>query len=146
MTRKCRCMTAFAIVAWLSSAPVAMAQSFDGTWKGQITCAKLSFTKGTQKVPMTLTISGAQATYSRDVYNRDNTAVVGKEEGTGMIASNGIFTLISTWKSAGANPKYSYVASYSGTINRNVANLRGTQVWKYDRKAENRDCTIALKR
>jgi hypothetical protein len=146
MTRKCLCIIAFVIVGWLGSAPVAMAQSFNGTWSGQITCAKLSFTKGTQKVPMTLTVSGDQATYSREVYNKDNTAVVGTEEGTGVIASNGAITLTSTWKSTGANPKYNYTASYSGTISRNAANLRGAQVWKFDAKTENRDCTIALKR
>jgi hypothetical protein len=37
------------LVLSVASALPASAQGNDGTWKGQITCAKLSFTKGTQK-------------------------------------------------------------------------------------------------
>ncbi len=144
MFRNYFCIATFVTAVWLESAPVAAAQSFDGTWKGQMTCAKLSFTKGTQKVAMTLTVSGGKATYSRQVYNRDNTAVVGTEEGTGTIARNGAIALAATYK--GPNPKMTYSASYSGTMRGNAADLSGTQVWTYDGKTENRKCSIALKR
>jgi hypothetical protein len=114
------------------------------TWRGQITCAKLSFTKGTQNAAMVLTVSGDRATCSRQVYNRDNTAVVGTEEGSGTIASDGAITLTAIWKSP--NSKYSYTASYRGTLTRNVARLRGTQVWTSNGKRENRNCSIALRK
>ncbi len=144
MIRKPHYIAALVMTAWLCSAPMAMAQSFDGSWHGQITCAKLSFTKGTQKVAMTMTVSGGQATYSRQVYNKDNTAVVGTEEGTGPVASDGAIKLTATWKSPKADPKYTYTASYSGTMTGNAAQLRGTQVWTYEGKSEDRACSIAL--
>jgi hypothetical protein len=39
-----------------------------------------------------------------------------------------------------------YTASYEGSFKGTAANLKGTQVWSFDRKTENRACTIALKR
>jgi hypothetical protein len=121
-----------------------LAQSYDGTWKGQLSCAKLSFTKGAQKVPLTLTVSGGAAKYTRQVWNQDNTAVVGTEEGSGTVSVDGQITLSSKWSNASG--KYSYTASYSGTVKGNNANLKGTQVWSFDGKTENRSCSIALKR
>ena len=126
---------------------VAMAaDDFDGKWTGTINCAKLSFTKGPFKVPMEMKVDKGAATYVRDVYNKDGTQVVGTEEGSGTI-NGGKLTLTATWKSAQERPRYSYTASYSGTISAKAANLKGTQVWKsVDEKTENRACTIALKR
>src|SRR6201981_383707 len=122
------------------------AEGFDGKWTGTINCAKLSFTKGPFKVPMEMNVEKGAATYIRDVYNKDGTQVVGTEEGTGMI-DGGKLTLTATWKSTQERPRYSYTASYSGTISAKSANLKGTQVWKsVDEKTENRACTIALKR
>lgn len=127
--------------------PLAVAAAdFDGKWTGKINCAKLSFTKGPFTVPMDMTVEKGAATYVRDVYNKDGTQVVGKEEGTGTIDA-GKLTLTATWKSSQERPRYSYTASYSGTISAKSANLKGTQVWKsVDGKTENRACTIALKR
>lgn len=119
---------------------------YDGSWHGQITCAKLSFTKGAQKVPMTMTVSGGQATYSRQVYNKDNTAVVGTERGNGSVASDGAIKLTATWKSTKADPKYTYTASYRGGSTASAAHLSGTQVWMYEGKTENRACSIVLSR
>jgi hypothetical protein len=133
-------------VAWALSGSSSFAQSHDGTWQGQIACAKLSFTKGPQKVPMTMTVSGNSATYTRQVYNQDNTAVVGTEEGTGTIAGDGQITLSAKWNSARTNSRYTYTASYSGTMTGSAANLRGTEVRSFDGKTENRSCTISLKR
>ena len=144
MIRNCVRLAAVAAAAWSGSALVASAQSFDGAWKGQMTCAKLSFAKGTQKVPLTLSIAGGKATFTRDVYSRDNTKVVGTEHGSGTIASDGAVTLASTYK--GPNPEMTYTASYTGSIKGSAASLSGTQVWTYKGKTENRPCTIALSR
>jgi hypothetical protein len=132
--------------AWTLSALPSFAQSRDGTWRGEFACAKLSFTRGPQRVPMTVTVSGSSVNSTRQIYNQDNTAVVGTEEGSGTVGSDGHITLSAKWSSAGPNPRYTYTASYSGTIAGNAANLRGTQVWRFDGKTENRSCTIALKR
>jgi hypothetical protein len=130
----------------LLQTPAAVAEDLDGKWTGIINCAKLSFTKGPFKVPMDMTVEKGAATYVRDVYNKDGTQVVGTEEGTGTI-DGGKLTLTGTWKSTIERPRYSYTASYSGTVSAKSANLKGTQVWKsVDGKTENRACTIALKR
>lgn len=124
----------------------ALAQINDGTWKGQISCAKLSFTKGAQKVAMTMTVAGEKASYERQVYNPNNTQVVGTESGNGTIDASGAIKLSATWKGVKDSPRWTYTASYSGTIKGKSANLSGTQLWKsIDGKSEDRKCSIALK-
>jgi hypothetical protein len=54
--------------------------------------------------------------------------------------------LTATWKSAGEKPRCTYSATYAGSFAGKAANFRGTQVWSFDGKTENRACTIALKR
>jgi hypothetical protein len=144
MTPSMKPLYVLAVATCFAGAPAAMAQSFDGAWKGHMTCAKLSFTKGTQKVAMTVAVAGGRATYTRKVYNRDNSAVVGSEEGSGKVESDGAIALTATWK--GTNPKTTYTASYRGAIKGNAASLHGTQVWTHNGKTENRDCAITLKR
>ena len=129
----------------LPQAP-ATAEDFDGKWSGTINCAKLSFTKGPFKVPIDMAVDKGAVTYARDVYNRDGTRVVGTEEGKGTIGDGGKLTLTATWKSTEERPRYTYTASYDGSFKGNAANLKGTQVWSFDGKTENRACTIALKR
>jgi hypothetical protein len=139
-------VTAVAAGCWMLQAPAATAEGFDGKWTGTIRCAKLSFTKGPLKVPMDMTVEKGAATYSRDVLNADGSRIVGTEEGTGTIGADGKLTLKATWKSADEKPRYTYTASYEGSFKGNAANLKGTQVWSFDRKTENRACTITLKR
>jgi len=119
------------------------AQGFDGTWRGTLTCGKLSFTKGTQRVPLTVTVSGGSARFTRQVYNPNNTAVVGTEEGSGTVSADGAISLSSTWKSP--TGRSSYTASYSGKLAKGGGSLRGTQAWTLDGKGENRSCSIVLK-
>jgi len=138
-------VTSIATCCLLQTA-AAPADDFEGKWTGTINCAKLSFTKGPFKVPMDMTVEKGAATYIRDVYNKDGTQVVGTEEGTGTI-DGGKLTLTATWKSTQERPRYTYTASYLGTISAKSANLKGTQVWKsVDGKTEDCACTIALKR
>ena len=122
------------------------AEGFDGQWKGTISCAKLSFTKGPFKTAIDMTVDKGAVTYTRDVYNRDGSRVVGTEEGKGTIGDGGKLTLTATWKSTEERPRFTYTASYDGSFKGNAANLKGTQVWSFDGKTENRACTIALKR
>lgn len=135
-----------AVTGALLPSPHAHAQAFDGKWTGTINCAKLSFTKGALKVPMDMTVSGADATYMRDVLNADGSRIVGTEEGTGTVAADGKISLAATWKSADERPRYTYTASYAGVLSGKSATIKGAQVWSFDRKTENRNCTIALKR
>jgi hypothetical protein len=146
MTKRLLSMVVCAVAAWAASGLPSFAQSHDGTWHGEFACAKLSVTRGPHRIRMSVTVSGNSATYSRQVYNQDNTAVIGTEEGSGTVAGNGHITLSAKWRSAGPSPRYTYTASYSGTMTGDTANLRGTQVWSFDGKTENRSCTIALKR
>ena len=139
-------VTSIAVACWLLQDPLAAAQGFDGKWTGTISCAKLSFTKGALKVPMDMTVDKDAVTYARDVYNRDGARIVGTEEGKGTIGTDGKLTLAATWRSTQERPRYTYTASYEGGFKGNTATLKGTQVWSFDGKTENRACTIALKR
>jgi hypothetical protein len=132
--------------AWTFSASPAIGQSIDGMWRGEISCAKLSFTKGPLKIPIDVAVSGTVAVFSKNVLNADGSAIVGTEEGEGTIAGNGQIRLTSTWSSADPNPRYTFTASYSGILAGKSGNLRGTQIWSFDGKTENRSCSIALKR
>jgi hypothetical protein len=138
-------VTAIAASCCLLHTPAAAAEGFDGKWSGTFSCAKLSFTKGPLKVAMDVTVANGVATYARDVLNADGSRIVGTAEGTGTIGADGKVTLSETWKSADERPRYTYTASYEGSFKGNAANLKGTQVWSFDRKTENRACTIALK-
>jgi hypothetical protein len=127
-------------------APSGTTQVIEGTWKGEMSCAKLTFTKGPQKVPIEVMISGRSATFSRKVWNQDSSAVVGTEEGTGEVSPAGAIKLDSEWRSAGAIAQYTFKASYTGHLKRGVGSLSGTQEWKFNGKTENRPCSISLKR
>jgi hypothetical protein len=139
-------VTVIAANCWVLHAPAAAAEGFDGKWTGTFSCAKLSFTKGPLKVPMDITVANGAVTYARDLLSADGSRIISTVEGTGTIGADGKVTLSETWKSADEKPRYTYTASYEGSFKGNAANLRGTQVWSFDRKTENRACTIALKR
>jgi hypothetical protein len=137
--------TALAACAGVFAVPAgARAASFDGAWAGQLTCAKLSFTTGTLKIPMDLKIDGGKATYRREVLNRDGTRVVGTEQGSGTVAADGALTLTATWTSAEDKPRFTYTASYAGKLAAGAGTLRGAQIWSFDGKTETRSCTITL--
>lgn len=123
----------------------AAAQSVDGTWRGEMTCAKLSFTKGSQRVPFEMTVKGGAATFARKVWNQDRSAIVGTEEGGGTVSAAGTAALSAVWKSAGT-ARYTYTASYEGKLAGRGGRLGGRQVWTVVGKTENRDCTINLKK
>jgi hypothetical protein len=105
-------VTSIAAGCWTLAGPAAAAEGFDGKWKGTISCAKLSFTKGPFKVPIDMTVDKGAASYVRDVYNRDGSRILGTEEGTGTIGDGGKLTLTGTWKATEERPRYTYSASY----------------------------------
>jgi len=47
----------------------AMAELFDGTWSGTLSCSQLSITIGPLRVPLQMTLSHGHAGYSRQVLN-----------------------------------------------------------------------------
>jgi hypothetical protein len=122
------------------------AEDLQGVWQGEMSCAKLSFTKAPQKVPFEMAVSGSHASFARKVWNQDNSAIVGSEEGRGEIGTNGSVKLFSEWKSAGTPGRYSYHASYAGTLVNNVGSLAGRQVWTANGVTEERACSISLKK
>jgi hypothetical protein len=122
------------------------AETLDGTWQGEMSCAKLSFTKGSQNVPVEVVVSGRSVSFARKVWNQDNSSVVGTEEGSGEVDAKGEIKIASVWKSTGANPRFTFTASYAGRLQRSGGSLTGTQVWTFDGKTENRGCSLSLKR
>ena len=142
MIRVLLCIT---MAVALSAAP-ALAQSFDGTWHGYMTCSRMSFTRGAQNVRFVLTVAKHRASFARKVYDRDNRAVVGTEKGGGPVAGDGTIKLAAEWRSAKAGLKFSYTATYRGRASGHAARLSGTQFWTHNGKRENRHCTIALTR
>src|SRR5262249_42612488 len=123
----------------------ASAQSPNGKWSGEIRCDKLSFTKGTMKTAFNVTVADGKVTYSRAVYNATGSRVVGTEEGSATVEADGTIKLSAVWKSADANPHYTYTATHNGTLRGAGGALKGTQIWSFDGKTENRACSISLK-
>jgi hypothetical protein len=124
----------------------ASAETYDGLWHGEMSCARLSFTKGPLKVTFDVAIKGVEATFSRKVWNRDRTAIVGTEEGAGQVAQTGLIKLSGVWSSSEAKPRYAYTASYSGQLSSGRGRLVGEQIWKFDGKTEKRSCSIDIRR
>lgn len=136
-----------AVLSWIEpTATGAAAETPDGTWRGEMNCAKLSFTKGSQKVPVEVVVSGRSVTLARKVWNQDNSSVVGTEEGSGEVDANGEIKISSVWKSTGATPRFAFTASYLGRLQIDVGSHSGTQVWTFDGRTENRVCSVSLKR
>ncbi len=77
--------------------------------------------------------------------NADGSRIVGTEEGIGTVTTDGTISLAATWRSATEGARYNYTASYSGKLSGGQGTLRGTQIWSFDGKTEDRSCSIALK-
>ena len=79
-----------AVLSWIVPTATGVAvETLDGTWRGEMSCAKLSFTKGSQNVPVEVVVSGRSVTFARKVWNQDNSSVVGTEEGSGEVDAKG---------------------------------------------------------
>jgi hypothetical protein len=145
MARKLVVMIGLAAAAWAVSGPSAMAQSYDGTWRGKLNCDKLSFARGARSFPMILTVSANAASYARQVRDRAG-ELVGTEEGSGTVDPTGAISLTAKWTSGRPNLKFTYTATYRGRMHPSTAALRGTQVWVRGDQSESRRCRILLSR
>ena len=137
-----RIVVSVACSVLLSAATGAVAQSFDGKWAGEMSCAKLSFASSPAKIPFEVTVSGALVTYSRQVSSSDGSEFIGIEEGTGIVSPDGKITMKAVGKSAGR--KLNYTATYSGNLTDMSGSLTGTQAWTSEHGTEDRACTITL--
>jgi len=148
VTNKAFLIIGLAFAVGTLSAPSAIAQSFDGTWRGKINCAKLSFARvpGDRVMPIEINVSGSTATYTREVHNRAGSAVIGTEEGSGTVANDGAIRLTADFKPTAADSQFTYTASFRGRFHPATGRLRGTQVWSNAGRTENRSCYILLSR
>jgi hypothetical protein len=121
---------------------VANAQVLNGAYKGTFDCAKLPWTKGPQHVAIEVDVADGKASYSRSVYNSDNSAVVGTETGTGSVDADGAIRLTGGWH----GKRDGYEGIYTGKLTAAGGSLRGTQNWNYEGKNYSRECSMTLKR
>jgi hypothetical protein len=121
----------------------ALSQSFDGEYTGKLNCAQLPYTRAELDAePVALTIAGGKASYSRTLYDRDRSEVVGKETGSGAVAPDGSITLSGGWTGRRDTLK----ASYRGKLTGGGASLSGTHIISYEGKTYNRTCTMTIRR
>ena len=120
----------------------ASAASFDGAYKGTLSCAKLSWTKAPlTNEPVSIAIMDGKVSYSRVLYGVDRATVVGQESGTGTIAAEGTILL-----SGGSTGRLGTMkATYKGKIESGAAILEGAQSVTFQGKTEIRACTLQLK-
>jgi hypothetical protein len=137
-------MATLAVAMMLQAAafPPASAESFDGAYRGSLSCAKLSWTKAPlTNEPVSLAIMNGKVSYSRVLYGVDHSQVVGQESGSGTIAPDGAIAL-----SGGSTGRLGIMtATYKGKLESGAAILDGAQSVTYQGKTEIRACTLQLK-
>lgn len=137
--------TATALVAMAVVVAVTKPQDIQGSWRGFLSCEKLPFAQGPfVGAPFELTVSGNSATYARKIYSPDTKAVVDTERGTGTVTDYGIVNIAGHFVPDSA--KYSYDASYTGTLANSAATLHGTQQFQIKGETHTRRCTVDLER
>jgi hypothetical protein len=126
--------------AWVGGAH---AQSFDGQYKGLLTCAKLTFTDAVlDNEPVDLKITNGKASYSRTLYGANRSQIVGKETGTGTVGADGTIALAGGW----TGKRDSLKASYGGRLQGGTATLAGKHVVIYQGRSHDRSCTLTVKK
>ena len=104
----------------------AAAQSMDGTYAGSISCESIAgTTQRPLRASLKLTVSGAKATYEREIRSTTDQPTGQFERGSGSVTPAGAITLNGSGQVGGS----SSTATYSGTIAGGVARLTGTQRW-----------------
>jgi len=143
MWNRYRMIAGLAMISSLCFADSALSQSFDGQYKGKLDCAQLPYTKADLVAePVALTIAGGKVSYSRTLYGRDRSEVVGKETGSGAVAANGSVTLSGGWTGRRDTLKASYRGKFAG----GAATLSGRHVISYEGKTYNRTCSMTIGR
>jgi hypothetical protein len=129
-----------AFVALVSISKVAMADAFDGTYRGMIVCEKLKTSQFMLRAPLDIIVNGKTAIAARPIFNLKGTLVVGSEIATGTVADDGTIKLNSNWE---ATSKFQ--GSYSGVLTNKTATLTGTQAWTTSEgEQQTRACTAAV--
>jgi hypothetical protein len=129
-----------AFVALFSISKVAMADAFDGTYRGMIVCEKLKTSQFMLRAPLDIIVNGKTAIAARPIFNLKGTLVVGSEIATGTVADDGTIKLNSNWKAASK-----FQGSYSGVLTNKAATLTGTQAWTTSEGEQQiRACTAAV--
>jgi hypothetical protein len=143
MRNRWRIAATLATFPLILSAQSALSQSFDGQYTGKLDCAQLPYTKADLDAePVALTITGGKVSYSRTLYGRDRSDVVGKETGSGAVAANGSITLSGGWTGRRDTLKASYRGKFAG----GAATLSGRHVISYEGKTYNRTCSMTIGR
>lgn len=134
--------THLALIALLALLPgPALAQS-SGVYGGTLACEKMPTTRAAFQAPLTVTVEGAQAAYSREVQAVDGSPMGMAEEARAPVAPDGRLVLESRIEAG----SFLYEARYEGTLGERSGRLAGTQAWIVDRRRVERRCTIALSR
>jgi hypothetical protein len=139
MSRQTIGVLGFALVTTISMSSIAVADSFDGTYRGMIVCEKLKTSQFILEAPLDITITGKTAIAARPIFNLKGDRVVGSEIATGTVADDGTIKLSSNWKSGS-----SFQGSYGGLITGKGGTLTGTQVWTMPEGEQKRACTAAM--
>jgi len=112
-----------------------------GAFRGTIVCARVPNPYGVLRAPFDLTVSGAQVSYARPIFNWNSTRVLGSEMGSGTLEPDGKLHVTSR----GAFGGMTYRSDYSGTLAATGGTLTGTQSWQGGRAGGgNRTCSIAV--
>jgi len=133
---------AAALIIQMTAVLPTCAQSFDGTYRGILNCAKLSWTKAPlSNEPVSVAILEGKVSYSRVLYGADRSQVAGQESGSGTVLPDGVIEL-----SVGSTGRLGTMkATYNGKLESGAGILNGAQSVTYQGKTEIRACTLHLK-
>jgi hypothetical protein len=135
-------------LAVLGLPSVAAAQSFDGTYRGTLTCDARGGLRPL-KTELRVTVTGSTASYEREIMTPGRGCPPGGcpsgvyERGTGAVTPGGELAL--TGKAADTGNRYRFEAEYRGQLGTDPARLTGVQHWTVNGRPEpERGCQIEL--
>jgi DNA-binding winged helix-turn-helix (wHTH) protein len=131
-----------ALTAAIGAKAILSRSATDGVWQGAIMCDKLPWASGRMVAHITINISDGSASYSRLLFSPEG-LVSGKEEGTGTVDETGAVKLGGGWA---LDPDIGFTSAYSGTLNGQMGELHGTQIWKAHELQLTRKCSIKVAR
>jgi hypothetical protein len=127
---------------------VAAAQSFDGTYRGTLTCDSRGGLRPL-KTELRVTVTGSTASYEREIMTPGRGCPPGGcpsgvyERGAGAVTPGGELAL--SGKAADTSNRYHFDAEYRGQLGTDPARLTGVQHWTVNGRPEpERGCQIEL--
>lgn len=138
-------LSVLALAAVLGAWPQAFAQ--EAQWQGILRCGLIPGVTTKRLVePLTLTVQGNHAQYTRRIHQTDVAAYsTFVEQGDGTVGPDGALTL----RGGGIGKGFQYTATYSGVLppNGTAARFTGVQLWTTRRVTQvQRECSIELAR